>query len=327
MTEIGYWLSSEEHKPNQLVEHAKMAEEAGFTWAMISDHYHPWTDKQGNAPFVWSVLGGIAHATERLQIGTGVTCPIIRIHPAIIAQSAATVAAMMPGRFFLGVGTGENLNEHITGQHWPPYEVRAEMLEEAVEIIRLLWKGGLQNYRGRHFTVENARIYSLPERVPPIMVAAAGTDSAELAARIGDGLVTTSPDKDVFDKFDAAGGKGKPRHGQISVCWARTEEAAVNTAYKIWPTAGLKGALSQELPIPSNFEDACSLVTKDMVAKSVACGPDPEPYVAKVREYMDVGFTHIYLHQVGPDQEGFFGFWKRELQPALERLTAVSARR
>jgi coenzyme F420-dependent glucose-6-phosphate dehydrogenase len=324
MPEIGYWLSSEEHAPSDLVRHAKMAEQAGFTWAMISDHYHPWIDKQGNAPFVWSTLGGIAQATERLHIGTGVTCPIIRTHPAVVAQASATVAAMMPGRFFLGVGTGENLNEHITGEHWPPYRLRAAMLEEAVDIIRLLWKGGLQSYHGLYFTLENARLYSLPPQPPSIMVAAAGPKSAALAARIGDGLVSTSPEKDVPNKFNESGGKGKPMHAQFSVCWARTEEEALNTTYEIWPTSGLKGALSQELPLPAHFEDAASLVTKEMVAKATVHGPDPEPYVSKLRQYIDAGFTHIYLHQIGPDQEGFLDFWKHKLQPALSRQLTPS---
>src|SRR5919197_3799469 len=187
MPALGYALSSEEHPPNELVRYAGAAEEAGFGFALISDHFHPWIDKQGNSPFVWSVIGAIAHATQRLELGTGVTCPLMRIHPAIVAQAAATAAAMMPGRFFLGVGTGENLNEHILGHHWPPADERREMLEEAVEGIRLLWQGGQQNFRGAHYTVENARLYTLPNQPPPIMVAGAGPESAELAGRIGDG--------------------------------------------------------------------------------------------------------------------------------------------
>jgi len=299
------------------VRNAVMAEQAGFTWAMISDHYHPWIDRQGNAPFVWSVIGGIAQATERLHLGTGVTAPIIRIHPAVLAQAAATSAAMMPGRFFLGVGTGENLNEHVTGAHWPPYPVRAEMLKEAVEIMRLLWQGGLKSYRGQHFTVENARLYTLPDQPPPIMVAAGGPKSAKLAAEIGDGLVNSSPQKDVVDMYNRAGGKDKPKHAQFTMCWARTKDEALNTAFETWPTSALKGTLTQELPLPSNFEDAASMVTKDMIAESIVHGPDPEPFVAGIRKYIDAGFTHVYLSQIGPDQEGFIDFWKRELKPAL----------
>src|SRR5687767_3809814 len=204
--ELGYALSSEEHGPRELVEHARAAEETGFTFALISDHFHPWVDKQGQSPFVWSVIGGIAEATEELRLGTGVTCPTIRIHPAIVAQAAATSAAMLPGRFFLGVGTGENLNEHVLGDRWPETEVRQEMLEEAVAVIRLLWQGGQQSHRGRYYTVENARLYTLPEQPTPIMVAAGGPKAAELAGRIGDGFIGTSAERELLATFDRAGG-------------------------------------------------------------------------------------------------------------------------
>ncbi|MBC7810057.1 MAG: TIGR03557 family F420-dependent LLM class oxidoreductase, partial [Burkholderiales bacterium] len=210
MVEIGYALSSEEHSPNDLVRHARLAEEAGFTFALISDHFHPWVEQQGNSPFVWSVLGAIAHATQRLRIGTGVTAPIIRIHPAIIAHAAATVAAMMPGRFFLGLGTGENLNEHITGEKWPAFDIRAEMFEEAIEVIRLLWQGGEQSHYGLYYTVENARLYTLPDQPIPIMIAAGGEKSAQLAGNLGDGFINTAPEKKVIQAFEKAGGKGKP---------------------------------------------------------------------------------------------------------------------
>ncbi len=317
MTTFGYWLSSEEHRPNDLVKYARRAEEIGFHAAMISDHFHPWIDKQGQAPFVWSVLGGIAQATERLQLGTGVTCPTIRTHPAIIAQAAATVASMMPGRFFLGVGTGENLNEHILGDHWPPYAVRLEMLEEAIEVMRLLWQGGLQSHRGAYYTVENARVYTLPDQPVPIMLAAAGEKAAEVAGRVGDGFINSAPDKEIMQKFEQAGGAGKPRHGQFSICWARTEQEARRTAHEIWPTAGVQGSLSRELPLPSNFQDAARMVREEDVAESVVCGPDPERYLAKIKEYVDAGFTHVYLHQIGPDQEGFFQFFQKELMPKI----------
>ena len=318
VTEIGYAMSSEEHLPNDLVRHARRAEESGFTFALISDHFHPWVDRQGQSPFVWSVIGGIAQATSRLRLGTGVTCPTIRNHPAIIAQAAATSAAMMPGRFFLGVGTGENLNEHILGDHWPPSDVRREMLEEAVELIRQLWEGGTQSYYGGYYTVENARIYTLPEEPPPIIVAASGPRAAELAGRIGDGFVGTSPDREVISTFESAGGAGKPRYGQASVCWAASEEEARRTAHEYWPIAGLKGELSQELPLPAHFEQAAQLVTEDQVAEAIVCGPDPERHVALIREYADAGYDHVYVHQVGPDQEGFFRFYEREVLPRLQ---------
>jgi coenzyme F420-dependent glucose-6-phosphate dehydrogenase len=222
--EYGYNLSSEEHSPNDLVKNARRAEEIGFDFALVSDHYHPWLDRQGHSAFVWSVIGAVAHATERLRLGTGVTCPIMRIHPAIIAQAAATSAAMMPGRFFLGIGSGENLNEHILGDHWPPAPIRLEMLEEAVEIIRMLWEGEEASYYGTFYTVEDARIYTLPDELPPIYMASSGEISAQLAGRIADGLIGTAPLKKVMENFDKGGGTGKPRYGKVDVCWAPSVE-------------------------------------------------------------------------------------------------------
>ena len=309
---LGYALSSEEHQPAALVDMARMAEEAGFGYALISDHYHPWIDRQGQSAFVWSVLGAIANATDQITIGTGVTCPTVRIHPAVIAQAAATVASLMPGRFFLGVGTGENLNEHILGDRWPSLEIRQEMLEEAIEVIRVLWEGGLQSHRGQYFEVENARIYSLPAEPPPIYVAAGGPDSARLASRIGDGLISTAPIPDLVDAFDR-GKSGRPRLGQLTVCWAESEAEARSTARELWPTAAIHGTASQELPLPSNFEDLTKDVTEDQIAGQVVCGPDPERYLAAIREFGDAGFDHVYIHQVGPDQKGFMRFARDEL--------------
>jgi coenzyme F420-dependent glucose-6-phosphate dehydrogenase len=312
---LGYALSSEEHRPLDLVEHARLAEKLGFSFALVSDHYHPWIDRQGESPFVWGTLGGIALATERLVVGTGVTCPLIRTHPAIIAQAAATAAAMLPGRFFLGVGTGENLNEHIFGDHWPPADVRLEMLEEAVALLRKLWEGDLTDHRGRHYTVENARVYTLPDEPIPVHVAASAPAAAELAGRIGDGLVGTSPEKELLEQFDTGGGAGKPRYGQLTVCWASSEEEARRTAHEVWPNAALTGPLTQELALPSHFEAAAKMVTEDDVAKSVVCGPDPERHAAAIAEYADAGYDHVYVHQVGPDQEGFLRFYADELLP------------
>jgi coenzyme F420-dependent glucose-6-phosphate dehydrogenase len=316
MPEFGYALSSEEHAPRELVRLACRAEETGFSFAAISDHFHPWVDRQGEAPFVWSVIGGIAMATERLRLGTGVTCPTIRIHPAIIAQAAATAAAMMPGRFFLGVGSGENLNEHILGDHWPSADTRLEMLEEAVEVIRKLWEGGLCSHEGDHYVVENARIYTLPDEPPPIVLAAAGTKAARLAGRIGDGFWSTSPESDLIKEFEAAGGHG-PRYAQATVCWAPDEDQAKKTAHEWWPNAGLPGQLSQELPLPSHFEQAGSLVTADSLAEMMPMGPDPERHLEAIKQYVDAGFDHVYIHQIGPDQDGFFDFYQREILPRL----------
>ncbi len=315
MVEIGYALSSEESTARQLIDNARRAEEVGFTFALISDHYHPWTNRQGQSPFVWSVLGGIAQVTSKIRVGTGVTCPLIRIHPAIIAQAAATVATLMPGRFFLGVGTGENLNEHITGEKWPPYDIRAEMLEEAVEIIRLLWQGGSQSYDGAYYTVENAQVYSLPDQLPLLMVAAAGENSAELAGRIGDGLITTAPQKEVIETFKEAAKAKRPMIGQIGVCWAKDEASARKTAFEWWPNAAVGGELSQELPTPAHFEQAAKTVREEDVAKTIICGNDPQKHLDALQQYIDLGVESIYVHQIGPDQEGFFQFYQQHILP------------
>ena len=315
MPQLGYALSSEEHGPLELVRNAARAEQAGFEFALISDHFHPWTDRQGESPFVWSVIGGIAQATERLRLGTGVTCPTIRTHPAIVAHASATAAVMMEGRFFLGVGAGENLNEHILADRWPPTRDRLDMLEEAVEIIRELWTGKLVSPRGRHYEVANARLYTTPDAPPDVIVAAGGEASAELAGRIGDGLVVTSPDEDTISKFAEGGGDGKPRIGQCHVCWAETEEEGLRTALEWFPNIALGGELTQELPQPAHFEQAAELLSEDDIAQIAACGPDPERHVEMIQRFVDAGCDHVYLHQIGPDQDGFFDFYEREVLP------------
>src|ERR671914_791812 len=301
MLEIGYALSSEEHRPGDLVRYAAAAETSGFRFALISDHFHPWTDNQGQSPFVWSVLGGIAQATEHLRIGTGVTCPTFRIHPALVAHAAATVADMMPGRFFLGVGSGENLNEHILGDNWPPVGIRLRMLEEAVGIIRELFTGDLVTHDGEYYTVHTARLYTLPEEPPPIMVAASGPMAAEVAGRIGDGLISTAPPSGTIDVHRRSGGDG-PRYGMVHVCWAPDEAGAVKTAHEQWVNAAIGGELGQELPLPAHFEQAAKTVRPHDVAEAVVCGPDPERHRAQIRTYAEAGFDHVYVHQIGPDQ-------------------------
>jgi coenzyme F420-dependent glucose-6-phosphate dehydrogenase len=290
MTKFGYAISSEEHHPLEIVRHAQMAESVGFSFAMISDHYHPWVSAQGHSPFVWSVIGALANATRRLIIGTGVTAPIIRIHPAIVAQAAATSAAMLPNRFFLGVGTGENLNEHE-------------------------WTGETISYWGRFYTVEDAKLFTLPEHAPQIMVGASGPTMAGEAGKISDGLIATGPEKEVVEAFDAAGGKGKPRIGQLTVCWAPSEQEAKRTVHHIWPNSGLTGELSVELRTVKHFEQAVKLVTEEKATESVPCGPNPEKHVEAIRKYIDAGFDHVYFHQIGPDQEGFLRFYEREVLP------------
>jgi G6PDH family F420-dependent oxidoreductase len=317
MVQIGYAISSEEHPPLDLVRHAQRAEEAGFPFALISDHFHPWVDTQGQSPFVWSTLGAIAAGTERLQVGTGVTCPILRIHPAIIAQAAATTAAMMPGRFFLGLGTGERLNEHILGDAWPEPAVRLEMLREAVEVIRTLWEGETASHYGEYYTVENARLYTLPDEAPPIMIAARGAEAARVAGELGDGMINSDPQSEPVEAFEASGGKGKPKYGQATVCWAATEAEAVKTAYHYWPNSGLKGPLSTELALPEHFQEAAQMVKEEDVAQSVVCGPDPQRHLEMIKRFADAGYDHVYVHQVGPDQEGFFRFYEREVLAAF----------
>lgn len=315
--ELGFAISSEEHPPHEQVRQAVRAEETGFSFIGISDHYHPWVRTQGHSPFVWGVLGAIAQATERIRVGTGVTCPTVRLHPAIVAQAAATAGCLMPGRFFLGVGSGEALNEHILGHRWPPAPVRLEMLEEAIAVIRLLWEGGSRNHYGTHYTVEDATVFDLPDPLPEIVVAGSGAKAAALAGRTGDGFWGTAPSRETLATFESEGGAGKPRYGQTTVCWADDEQQARKTALQVWPNAGMTGQLSQDLPTPQHFEEAAEMVTLDDVAQKVVCGPDVSSHVGLVRKYADAGYTHVYLHQIGPDQEGFFRFCARELLPAL----------
>jgi len=317
MAAIGYTLSAEEQRPEALVELAERAEQVGFAFAGISDHFHPWIDKQGNSPFVWGVLGAISQRTERIELLTGVTCPTFRVHPAVVAQAAATAASLLPGRFSLGVGSGENLNEHVLGDRWPPVRERQARLEEAIEIIRRLWEGELTSHRGEYYRVENARIYSLPEEPPPILVAVAGNRSVDLAARAGDGLVGTAPKAESVERFRENGGEGKPTYGQLHVCWAESEEEAVRTALEWWPNAAVSGSHFLELPLPAHFEEAAELVEEEDIAESVVCGPDPERHLAAIREFVDAGYDHVYVHQIGSDQEGFFDFYERSVLPEL----------
>jgi coenzyme F420-dependent glucose-6-phosphate dehydrogenase len=321
MVALGYSLSSEEHPACELVSQARMAEEAGFAFAMISDHFHPWTHRQGNSPFVWSVLGAIANATDRIPVGTAVTCPTVRIHPGIIAQAAATMASMMPGRFMLGLGTGENLNEHIFGARWPSPARRIAMLEEAVEVIRKLWRGGWQSHRGSHYVIENARIFSLPEEPAPILIASACKRTAQLAGRVAQGIISTKPNAATIEAFEQAGGRGKPRFGQLTVCWGRNEAQARREALEIWPNAGITGQASFELPLPRNFEELAQSVTEDTIASSVICGPDAKKHLQGIREFAEAGFDHVFVHQVGWDQNGFIEFYRSEIMPELRTIT------
>jgi G6PDH family F420-dependent oxidoreductase len=317
VTELGYTLSSEEFDAASLVAQAERAERAGFSFASISDHYHPWVDAQGESPFVWGTLGAISQRTERIALMTGVTCPTTRVHPAIVAQAAATAAQLLPGRFSLGVGTGENLNEHILGDRWPGVVERQNRLAEAIEVIRELWSGKLVSHRGEHYTVENARVYSLPRQQPPLLVAVAGESSVELAARAGDGLIGTSPVADSVDQFRSEGGAGRPTYGQLHVCWAEDEEKARRLALGQWPNGAISGSYFLELPLPAHFEEAAETLDAEDIGESIVCGPDAERHRAAIQEYVDAGYDHVYVHQIGPDQEGFFDFYEREVLPSF----------
>jgi G6PDH family F420-dependent oxidoreductase len=290
---------------------------------VISDHYHPWLDAQGNSPFAWSVLGALAEVTDRMGLMTMVTCPTFRYHPAVVAQMAATVAVMSDGRFQLGVGSGENLNEHVVGAPWPPASVRHEMLEDAIQLMRQLWKGGFQRYSGEHYEVFDARLYTLPEQPIRLHVAAGGRQGARLAGRFGDGLIATEPRPDLVRAFQAAGGSGKPCHGQVTLCYGEREEQALRMAHELWRFAVPGWKVQAELPSPPNFEAATATVRPEDVAELVPCGPDPERHVAAIQKYVDAGFDHIAVLQVGPDQEGFLRFWREELRPRLERRHAA----
>ena len=313
--QLGYALSSEEHSPADLVRHTRLAEEAGFGFGLISDHIHPWTNGQGHSGFVWGVLGAIAQATERFRIGTGVTCPLIRIHPAIVAHAAATAACLMPGRFFLGVGTGENLNEHVTGAKWPAPDERLSMLEEAVGLMRELWQGDYVTHRGTHYAVENLRIFDVPDGGVEVAVAAMQPNAAELAGRIGDALINVAPKEEIIETFDGAGGSDKPKYGKVTVCWASSNDEAKKIGFEVWPNVLVEGSASQELPLPSDFEQLVEDRGPDDLEGTLTIGPDPDEYLKELKQYDDAGYTHAYIHQIGPDQERFLEFAKRELLP------------
>ena len=315
MTTFGYFLSCEEYTPRQLVEQAVAAERAGFEALWISDHFHPWNDEQGQSSFVWSVIGALSEACS-LPVTTAVTCPTIRIHPAVVAQAAATAAVQLGGRFRLGVGTGEALNEHVLGDAWPSFDVRMEMLEEAVALMRRLWEGDFVTTRGTHYAVENARIYTLPEEPVPVYVSAFGPKALEVAARIGDGWCTTSDDADEVARFKELSG-GKVAQAGCKAAWADTVEEAVDHAYRLWPNAGLPGELSQVLPSVRHFEQATQLVTRDMTAESVVAGPDIEPHLEQMRGYVDAGFDEVYVANMGPHYLEMIEAYGREVLPAL----------
>jgi G6PDH family F420-dependent oxidoreductase len=316
VTAYGYFLSSEEFGPHELLDQARMAEQAGFEALAISDHFHPWNYEQGQSSFVWAMIGALSQVTS-LPVTTLVTCPTVRMHPVINAQAAATAAVLTQGRFRFGVGTGEALNEHVLGDAWPAAPERMQMLEEAVDVVRKLFSGERTTHRGDHYTVENARLYTLPDEPPPVYVSGFGPQAAALAGRVGDGFVTMSPDAAMVEQFRKAGGGAKPVIGGLKVCWDTDRERAVKTVHRLWPNDQLPGELAQVLPTPEHFEQAATLVTEDMVREAVVCGDAVDDHVRAVAAYADAGFDEVYVNQIGPDQTPFFDFYRTEVLPAL----------
>ena len=300
---IGYWLSSEEHGPGDLVANAVLAEQAGFDHVLISDHIHPWVDAQGHSPFVWAVIGAIAQATERIQLGKAVTCPLIRMHPAIVAHAATPAQALLEGRFFLGVGTGENLNEHVLGDRWPRADERLEMLDEAIDVLRALFGGDWETFRGKHYTVEQAKLYDAPSTPPPIVVAAKAEKAAKLAAEKGDGTMNTTADEKIVQIYKDAGGKG-PIYGKVTGCF----DGGLATAKERSPNSGMGGDLSTELALPRDFAAVAELVREDDFPGSFVVGDDPAQWRARIDEFEQAGFTHVALHDVSTSQREFVAF-------------------
>ncbi|MFJ8545302.1 TIGR03557 family F420-dependent LLM class oxidoreductase [Streptomyces sp. NPDC093586] len=322
--EIGYKLASEAFAPGELVRQAVAAEAAGFDFVEMSDHFHPWLDNQGHSSFTWTVLGAIAARTERIQLATGVTCPTVRYHPAIIAQAAATLALVSDGRFVLGVGSGERLNEHVVGRGFPDtVRVRHEMLSEALEIIRLLWSGGYRSYEGKHLRLEDARVFDLPPEPPLIAVAAGGRNSARIAAELGDGLFATEQKPEIVGHYREAGGTG-PRYAEVPMAWAEDEHSAARAALETsrWALTGWK--VMSELPNPVNFEAATATVREEDILGKFACGPDRNRYLHVAQQFVDAGFDRLVMQNAGPDPDGFIDFYRRELDEPLRRMTPGS---
>jgi G6PDH family F420-dependent oxidoreductase len=312
VTRYGYFLSSEEYDPAELVRQARLAEQAGFEALWISDHFHPWLDEQGQSSFVWSVIGAISQASS-LPITTAVTCPIMRIHPALVAQAAATSGLLTQGRFTLGLGSGEALNEHIVGARWPGAAERLEMLEEAIALIRDLFTGDQVNHRGQYFTAETARLYSVPAQPPPIYISGFGRQSALLAARVGDGYMSVMPDSDMVRLYRESGGGDRPVQGGLKVCWDPDAERARKTMHRLWPTDMIPGEAMQLLPLPRHFGQQSELITEEMI--SAPCGPDPGVHHAALRQFTDAGFDEVYIGQVGGAPEAFFEFFAEQVLP------------
>ncbi len=318
--EFGYTLMSEEHGPLELLEIAERAEAAGFAFLVQSDHFHPWVPEQKHSPNAWTVLGGVAARTSTIELQTFVTCPIIRYHPAIVAQQAATLACMSNGRFTLGVGAGERLNEHVVGMGWPPVDLRHEMLDEALIVIRQLWSGGYQSFHGKHFDLEDARLFDLPAQPTKIDVAVSGEESLELAIKHGDGLIATSPVPELIEKFRASHGDSSHATTQLPVLYGPNVDDALQVAHRQFRWSALGWKVQAELPNPINFDAASKYVRRQDLAATIPHGPDVDTYVEAVRDMSDAGFDRLAFVQIGEDQNAFFDFWHRELRDALGTL-------
>jgi G6PDH family F420-dependent oxidoreductase len=319
MTNYGYTLMTEQSGPREIVRYAAAAERAGFDFEVMSDHYFPWLEEQGHAAYAWSMLGAVSQVTDRVELMTYVTCPIMRYHPAVVAQKAATIGLLSDGRFTLGLGAGENLNEHVVGAGWPPANVRHEMFEEAVEIISSLLDGGYVNHAGRHFRVDSAKLWDRPEEKVPIGVAVSGDQSIERFAPLADHLIAVEPKQELVDKWDqVTSGRESRKIGQIPISWDTDRDRAVARAHEQfrWFAGGWK--VNAELPGPAGFAGATQFVRPEDVAESIPCGNDVSAIVEAVGAFTEAGFTDVALVQIGDEaQEEFLGFAEKELLPAL----------
>ncbi len=321
MLRLGYTLSSEEHDPRELIKFAVAAENAGFSFLSISDHFHPWVEKQGQSPFVWNVIGALSTVTKTVNVLIGVNCPIMRYHPAIIAQAAATSQVMLEGRFLLGVGTGENLNEHVIGKGWPPFDIRLEMLEESIKIMRLLWQGKMTTFFGKYYTIDSAKIYTKPQNSIPIIFSAYGPKAAKTGAKLGDGFITSGPNQKLVEQFEKNGGRGKPKFAQISVCFAQDRQKAKEIMLNYWPTSALPKPLNTELKLPGHFANTAKLISADEASKDVPIGKDREGILDSIKKYRDAGFDNLYIHNIGPNQLEFIEFARKEILPNFIETT------
>jgi G6PDH family F420-dependent oxidoreductase len=316
---LGYTLMSEQSGPRELVVHAAAAERAGFEFEVISDHYFPWLDEMGHSPYAWSVLGAVTQVTSRVELMTYVTCPTMRYHPAVVAQKAATVDLLSGGRFTLGLGAGENLNEHVVGAGWPPVNTRHEMLEEAVTIIRDLFQGGYVNFTGNHYRVDSAKLWDLPQQPLPIGIAVSGEQSIATFAPLADHLIAVEARAELVSRWDVAVGHPNSRKiGQLPVCWGPDREKARARAHEMFRWFGGGWKVNTELPGTAGFDGASQFVRPEDVAEAIPCGPDLDPIIKAVREFEDAGFTDLALVQIGDEsQRGFLEIAEKELLPAL----------